>query len=197
MDIETGDSPLLGEKTLHLSREERAALVAEHAARQAASLTCPTCGLRNPVGQLVCIRCQSDLVAREITLNLGLDPALPEARTRAVGDVLIAANTPIIFEIDSIVLQLPVAARLTLGRQAVARDAKISHIDLTPYAAWESGISRTHVEIRRKIMLAYIVDLGSTNGSVLNGRRLYPHAEHLLRSGDKLQFSRMNITVKF
>jgi hypothetical protein len=197
MQVEPYDETPPSEATLTLTREERAALVTEIANLQAANCTCPICGLRNPPGQLVCLRCQSDLVAREITLHLGQSQSVPAAKTRSVGDVLIATNKSIIFEIGSTILKLPVAAILTIGRQATARDDKTPHVDLTPYGAWEHGVSRIHMEIRRKIMLTYIVDLGSTNGSVLNGRRLYPHAEHLLRSGDKLQLSRMNISVRF
>jgi pSer/pThr/pTyr-binding forkhead associated (FHA) protein len=100
-------------------------------------------------------------------------------------------------EIGSAVLQLPVTALLTLGRHPTPRDDNAPHVDVTPYGAWENGISRNHAEIRRRNKLLYIADLGSTNGSALNGRRLYPGAEKLLRSGDKLQLSRLTLTVKF
>jgi hypothetical protein len=197
MQVLPYDSELPSEKTLTLSKEERALLDAEIASHQTANNTCPTCGLHNPPGQLICLRCQSDLVAREITVNMGLSQSLPGEKTRTVGDVLIATDKLITLEIGSAFLTLPIAAILTLGRQTAGGDEKKPHVDLTPYGAWENGISRMHVEIRRRIMLSYIVDLGSTNGTILNGRRLYPHAEHLLRNGDKLQLSRMIITVKF
>jgi hypothetical protein len=188
---------LASEETLTLSKEERASFIAKIASHQAANNTCPTCGLHNPPEQLVCLRCQSDLVARDITANLGLGQSSPGERTRSVGDVLIATDKPITLEIGSTLLQLPVGPIVTLGRHATARDDKTVHVDLMPYGAWENGISRMHVEIRRKIMLCYIVDLGSTNGSILNGRRLYSLAEHLLRNGDRLQLSRMTLTVQF
>jgi hypothetical protein len=197
MQVEPHDAERPGQETLHLSREERAALIAEVVARQAANFTCPACGLRNPSGQLVCLRCESDVIAREITVNVGLGQAPPRDEKRTIGDVLIAPDKSMALEIGSAVLQLPVTAILTLGRHATPRDDNTPHVDLSPYGAWEHGVSRNHVEIRRRNKLLYIVDLGSTNGSALNGRRLYPGAEKLLRSGDKLQLSRMTLTVKF
>ena len=197
MPLEPLEDEQPAEKTLQLSKEERASFLAQVLAHQTAGRTCPTCRLPNPPEQLVCLRCHTELVNRESTLHLGPSPALPGDKTRPVGDVLIAPNMPITFEIDSSALQLPITAILTIGRQATARDAKTPHIDLTPLGAGEYGVSRLHAEIRRKLMLLYVVDLGSTNGSVLNGRRLYPQAEHLLRNGDKLQLSRLTITVKF
>ena len=197
MQVEPYDAERPGQETLHLSSEDRAALLAEVVARQAANFTCPTCGLRNPLGQLVCLRCESEVIARQITVSLGLGQAPPRDEKRTIGDVLIAPDKPMTLEIGSAAFQLPVAPILTLGRHATPRDDNTPHIDLTPYGAWEHGISRNHAEIRRRNKLLYIVDLGSTNGSAVNGRRLYPGAEKLLRSGDKLQLSRMTLTVKF
>jgi len=198
MQADSNDVERSEQETLHLNREQRAALIAEVVAHQAANSTCPTCGVLNPPGQLVCLHCQSDVIAaREITVTLGLGQSPPRETTWSARDLLIATDKPITFEIGPVILQLSVDTLLTIGRQSPPRADKTPHFDLTPYGALENGVSRMHVEIRRRNRLLYIVDLGSTNGSALNGRRLYPGAEQLLRSGDRVQLSRMTLTVKF
>jgi hypothetical protein len=48
-------------------------------------------------------------------------------------------------------------------------------VDLTPYNAFEMGISRRHSMIRRTKTGYEICDLGSTNGTWVNGLRLVPY----------------------
>jgi hypothetical protein len=197
MQLEPYDEKLSEDETLQITKEERASFLARAAAYQAALVPCPVCGLSNPPEQLVCLRCQSDLAEREITCNIGPSQPPPGAKVRTVGEVILCDQDSIIFEIGSTEIRLPSAPILTIGRQTTAQNSEVSHVDLTLYDAWEKGVSRKHIEIHRRNMLLYVIDLGTTNGSLLNGRRLYPHAEHLLRNGDELQLSRLSIKVKF
>jgi hypothetical protein len=195
MLLEPGEHQVTDDETPLVTREERASFLARAAAIQAAQYTCPICGLLNPIGRLACLRCQSDLADREITCNVGLN--LPQQRTKShpVGEVFISDQDAICFEIGSVEHSLPFGALLTVGRQTTVTN--LTHVDLTSYDAWEKGVSRKHIEIRRKNKLLYIVDLGATNGTILNGRRLIPHTEYLLRSGDQLELSRLSIKVRF
>ena len=47
-------------------------------------------------------------------------------------------------------------------------------------------VSRRHFQVRFKSDVFYISDLGSTNGTYLNGRKLNPNEEQILRNGDKV-----------
>jgi hypothetical protein len=51
----------------------------------------------------------------------------------------------------------------------------------------DEGVSRKHAEIRHKNGSYYVVDLGSTNGSLHNGERLIPNAETKLAHGDRIR----------
>lgn len=58
-------------------------------------------------------------------------------------------------------------------------------IDLVPYDA-SGKVSRRHAEIKRVGKEFYFEDLGSANGSFLNGSQLPPRQPQMLKSGDEL-----------
>lgn len=51
----------------------------------------------------------------------------------------------------------------------------------------DDGVSRKHAEIRFKNGNYYVVDIGSTNGSLLNGDLLEPDVEMKLNHGDRIR----------
>lgn len=54
----------------------------------------------------------------------------------------------------------------------------------------DSRVSRRHIELIRDVEGVKVRDLGSTNGTFVNGQRI---AEHLLEDGDKIQISSSTI----
>jgi FHA domain len=72
--------------------------------------------------------------------------------------------------------------RAAVGRPDPARD-HYPEIDLRG----DDAISRRHAEFRRGPAGWMLIDLGSTNGTRLNGEWLEPHQEALLRDGDQIE----------
>lgn len=70
-------------------------------------------------------------------------------------------------------------------------------VDLAPYEARQSGVSRCHIKITRSDELLRLEDLGSTNGTQLNGLALFPDQPVLLRDGDQLHLGQLAIRVAF
>jgi len=64
-------------------------------------------------------------------------------------------------------------------------------IDLTPFGALEKGVSRIHCAIYRDDLTLTIVDMGSANGTHLNGQRLTPEVPRVLRDGDEIQLGKL------
>ncbi len=64
-------------------------------------------------------------------------------------------------------------------------------IDLTPYAGYQLGLSRQHVKVRLKGSRLEIIDLGSRNGTYLNGERLEPNQPYKLRDGDEIRLGKV------
>ena len=91
-------------------------------------------------------------------------------------------------------LTLPAEGEAVIGRLDATRGV-FPNIDLTPEGGLEGGVSRRHARIHRQKSQYFIEDLGSANGTFLNGQRLTPYLPHPLHDGDELQLGRVRIRV--
>ncbi len=57
----------------------------------------------------------------------------------------------------------------------------------------DDAISRRHAEIRRRGNQFFLVDLGSTNGTQLNGEFVTPHVEVPLNNGSEIRLGAMTL----
>jgi pSer/pThr/pTyr-binding forkhead associated (FHA) protein len=91
---------------------------------------------------------------------------------------------------------LPLASRneFTLGRLSEGQPI-MPDIDLTPYQAYASGVSRLHAVVKREDNRVAVMDLGSSNGTYVNGRRLNPHTEESLSHGDIVALGKLKIQI--
>jgi predicted component of type VI protein secretion system len=64
-------------------------------------------------------------------------------------------------------------------------------------AAYDIHANRRHCEVRRDAAGVWVADLGSRNGTFLNGRRLRPHTEAALRPGDDLRLAGVRVGLFF
>jgi hypothetical protein len=180
-----------------LNKRQRAELLSAVAAHQTDHRVCPVCGLAAALDQATCARCGENLLDPNRTIPATLPIDARGSTMVDAGDAILSEQTPIMLLIGGAQCSLPIARTLTIGRQSAPLNASQPHVDLTPYQAWEAGVSRLHVRIRRESTLAYVTDLGSSNGTYLNGRRLEPGTERLLRNGDRLQLSQLSIEIRF
>jgi predicted component of type VI protein secretion system len=91
---------------------------------------------------------------------------------------------------------LPLGDRMefTLGRVSDAQPI-MPDIDLTPYQAYASGVSRLHAVLKREGKRVFVMDLGSSNGTYLNGVRLKPTVDQTINHGDMLALGKLKIQV--
>ncbi|NDJ84632.1 MAG: FHA domain-containing protein [Chloroflexi bacterium] len=85
---------------------------------------------------------------------------------------------------------------IVLGRRDPATGA-LPDVDLTPFAGYRMGVSRRHSEIRYNEGHLHILDLGSSNGTFLNGKRLDAHYPYRLHDGDRVGLGQIVIRVFF
>ncbi|WP_127584512.1 DUF6382 domain-containing protein [Paenibacillus koleovorans] len=64
------------------------------------------------------------------------------------------------------------------------------------YVLEESGVSKHHMEMTREDDAFYAKDLGSTNGTRLNGERMSPYKEYLMKDGDRIDIVRSSFVFK-
>ena len=93
---------------------------------------------------------------------------------------------------------LMVDKSVTFGRLD-ATTGSMPDIDLTPFAGYRAGVSRRHAEIRldKEARRLDIWDLGSSNGTFLNGDRLISHRPYTISDGDTIRFGQLDVTVRF
>jgi hypothetical protein len=91
---------------------------------------------------------------------------------------------------------LPVSERneFSLGRLSENQPIE-PDIDLTPFKAFDNGVSRLHAVIRRNQGNAVIVDLGSSNGTYVNGLRIMPNIEQPIRHGDIVALGKLKMQI--
>jgi pSer/pThr/pTyr-binding forkhead associated (FHA) protein len=83
---------------------------------------------------------------------------------------------------------------VTLGRISKGQPL-IPDIDLTPYKAYEAGVSRMHISVNIGDDLTTVTDLGSVNGTRINGRKIAAHIPHPIRNGDILTLGKFKIQI--
>ncbi|MAU11402.1 MAG: hypothetical protein CL607_16390 [Anaerolineaceae bacterium] len=69
-------------------------------------------------------------------------------------------------------------------------------IDLSPFNAYDLGISRRHALLALDGDRVVIVDNDSANGTLLNGERLKPGQQYSLRNGDHLKLGMMDLKIE-
>jgi serine/threonine protein kinase len=75
---------------------------------------------------------------------------------------------------------------VVLGRDSITKNIK-NDIDLTQLDE-KKIVSRRHAKVQRQDDEFILQDLGSRNGTFINGERLSPEQAHLLTSGDVIEF---------
>lgn len=164
-------------------------------------LACPKCAHQNLEGSLFCESCGENLTAdgASKTSTRRLESAANDLVARATwGTARFGEDAAITLRIrdNAETITLQPAKRSVLGRSDAASSQQ-PDVDLTPYGALEKGVSRIHAAITRSEDTLTLVDLGSVNGTHLNGQRLIPDQPRVLRDGDEIRLGRLVAHVFF
>jgi hypothetical protein len=167
-------------------------------------IMCPYCGTQAREGVLFCEECgQNVQKPTERTLSV-----LPTKKVNNTSSDLASRITwgTARFGMDSMVVLhirdvaepviLRPADKLIFGRSDNNSTTK-PDIDFTPYGALEKGVSRIHAAIIHEDDSLTLIDLGSANGTHLNGQRLVPEQPRILRDGDEIRLGRLVTHIYF
>jgi pSer/pThr/pTyr-binding forkhead associated (FHA) protein len=91
---------------------------------------------------------------------------------------------------------LPLAGRteFTLGRVTEGQPI-LPDVDLSSYEAYSQGVSRLHAAIKIVNQRILVVDLGSSNGTRVNGQKIVPNVDFPINHGDVVALGRLRIQV--
>ncbi len=93
-------------------------------------------------------------------------------------------------------VSFPLVKEVNIGRLDAA-SATFPDVDLTNDGGLEKGVSRRHAKITRRGNEVLVEDLGSVNGTFVNGKRLTPYLPHSLHNGDELQLGKLVLRIGF
>jgi pSer/pThr/pTyr-binding forkhead associated (FHA) protein len=82
-----------------------------------------------------------------------------------------------------------------LGREG--HEQVVVDLNLNPFGAREKGVSRVHAALRRDQSQVLLIDLGSTNGTRLNGRTVAAHQAVKVASGDEIRLGKLLLRITF
>jgi hypothetical protein len=172
---------------------------------------CVNCGHENRPGVMFCENCGTSLAVEAPMETKSIDES-PEEEKAQLGveeSVLVdvrVQGTALFQEKDLLRLDIegssePIVlkpdAETIFGRRDPATGA-MPDVDLTPFAGYRMGVSRRHAAIRfGDEQILNLWDLGSSNGTYLNGERLNAHRPYRLHDGDELRLGQMMIRVHF
>jgi hypothetical protein len=161
---------------------------------------CPSCETSNMEGVFFCEECGQPLFGDSFTVatrslemstsSLITNKSWGTAHLEKVSQVVMhihEAKNPYI---------LPDQPEITLGRYD-GTSPKAPTIDLTPFGALEKGVSRMHAMIQRADNTILLTDLGSANGTHLNGQKLNANQPRIVRDGDEIRFGKLVCYIYF
>lgn len=159
-------------------------------------MKCPDCGHENRPGVLLCEQCNADLY--DVLLEQVSTKQINREQTGALKLDVSPTSRPLLLYIrqDEAPMIIERRDNLLIGRSDHDGESKID-LDLAEYGAQEAGVSRTHATINAKNHPPTIMDMGSYNGTFVNGQKLTPEQSFPIESGDELRLARLTMRVYF
>lgn len=157
---------------------------------------CIECGHDNLEGTLICDDCGFPIVKATSLLALSHPEQAVAGITR--NTVMLSDNSDVLLEFIGFDDRVEIRPnfRTVFGRQD--KDAKNNpDVDLTPFGAFEKGVSRVHAALIRHEASLTLLDLGSSNGTLINGRRVNPNQPRVVQDGDEIAFGQLVARVTF
>lgn len=160
---------------------------------------CPHCHHHNRAGVLVCEKCFRRMVERKDSTTKLVQLSDSHQTTGSFGNIddneidnlvrLRIANAPMSIKIDP-------HKQTILGRANPQRPRQ-PDVDLSAFKALERGVSSIHAMIDTHNGDIVIADLGSSNGTFVNGKRLAPHDMQVLHNGDEIRMGNLFARIYF
>ncbi len=166
---------------------------------------CPNCSHRNRPGVVFCDNCGASLIGDSPLSTKSIAGKLSEIVSESIPATLLGPQADTFGKGTILRIEIEGAEPLLLkpkeetvfGRRDPA-SGSMPDVDLTPFAGYRMGVSRRHAVIKQSPEEKLdLVDLGSSNGTFLNGMRLTANKPYKLRDGDEIRFGQMTMRIYF
>jgi predicted ATPase/DNA-binding SARP family transcriptional activator len=166
-------------------------------------IVCQDCGQRNRPGSLFCVNCHAPLLELDDILRLRTKVVTGQAFRdvdRGWGTASFPPGSTFVIQLEdsSEIYQIRIVEinEVVIGRYDPF-SGSTPDIDLNPFGGFEKGVSRRHALIARQDNSLHIVDLGSSNGTYLDGQKLTPRQPRAIRDGDEVRIGKLRLYIRF
>ena len=165
-------------------------------------ITCPHCKHTEYDGTLFCSECgtrlwTSDDETASLTGSFARQSGDPTADLMAelvtpppVGQIAVRVHG------SNNQIQLSGKAEYLLGRADPKQEAGVD-VDLGPFNGQQLGVSRKHAILQADPYGLIVIDLGSTNGTLVNGKIIAANKAQRLKDGDEIRLGKLALNVYF
>jgi len=165
-------------------------------------IECPSCHAEHVANTLFCSECGACLLEEESPATGALSDneiqwVGPDDESRTSGSMRDGGPSRLRLRICNTgrVVEAPLNKTIHLGRLDPGSDS-LPEVDLSQDAGLENGVSRRHARILERAGYVVVEDLGSINGTAVNGKRLAPYLSEELHNGDQLQLGKIVLEVE-
>ncbi|PWH15499.1 MAG: hypothetical protein DDG60_05755 [Anaerolineae bacterium] len=159
-------------------------------------IVCPNCKHQESDGAIFCSECGMQLVQYTPGETQRFDTATGELQTVSAPQPVSQVPAWISLHLLESGQILPISDRMEFTMGRVSENQPIMpDIDLSPFKAFDNGVSRLHAVIRNNAGNIVIMDLGSSNGTYINGMRIVPNIEQPLRHGDIVALGKLKMQI--
>jgi len=167
-------------------------------------IICPNCQHKELPGALFCSECGAQLVTIDVlntrsikkTTSGLLESPTVVPQVNPVPSAGKSSEPSISLHIvdSGQVIHLKERKEFTLGR-TVEGQPILPDVDLTPFDAFSLGVSRLHAALRIVNHDVVVTDLGSSNGTRVNGQKIVPHVDYPINHGDIVALGKLKIQI--
>ncbi len=162
-------------------------------------IACPNCGKMNRREDVFCYQCGQILEEDDSQFATQTFTATDDLYR----DDFFGSDSILIMEIRHIDRYFELRPQtssheIVIGR-STGNSAMVPDIDLAEFGAEDLGVSRLHLALKYdgESEAIQVHDLGSSNGTFLNGQRLNPTEVRVLRHNDELRLGRFVMRIYF
>ena len=163
-------------------------------------ISCSICNQKQMVGTVFCGNCGNQLVPgdkpdQEVQVQRNIvEPSNSSSLGKFSKKKRKSSWISLYILENGEILSLQDKEELTLGRCSENQPV-LPDIDLSRFNAFENGVSRLHCVLSRIGAKTFVKDLGSSNGTTLNGIQLDANSDTAIKHGDILSLGKLTVKL--
>jgi pSer/pThr/pTyr-binding forkhead associated (FHA) protein len=146
-------------------------------------MKCKECQMENIEGALFCEECGAKLEGSKEVKNAVI------AAEGAESSHMVFTTT------EGATLEIPAKDDVVIGREDPVSEV-FPDLDLTGFGGLEKGVSRRHAVMHRSGEGYTVEDMGSTNGTYVNRKRIQPNVPQRINPGDEVRFGKLALALQ-